>query len=566
MPDGTQQPIDYTTQMPPRPGSTPPPGTGTPPPGTGTPPPGTGTPPPAGGGFGLSYQDYLSRYHGADQSAFSESGGSGLPDLISQDQWNAMTPAQQWAALGGVDSTGFALPGSANHVTITPDDPRYAALAQQTGVSNGQPIEIFSGANHPGDASWWRDPNAVTDIGNGMFATPSGNFTQNAYNVANQSDLGFQIVQGLVAAAWGAAGYDAFTGGGLTGATAADVPVDVSTTDLGALGTVGGEGAPAAGLDVSTTDLGALGTVGGEGAPAATPLDISTTDLGGLGTAGGTDATSLGDLGIDASPIGTSSLSPTPSMVDPATFADNLTPDINDLVGGFPGGGNDIVLQPPPEVPATDLMPDINIQQPGLLDSFTSGLENAITKDPLRALGTAATVGNLIAGGRRSGVPSGFSNNVNANAPLGTQARNTLLNNGAPTPDQRTAIDSSIDQEWRIGREQIIQASINSGQGGENSMVVQDKLRSFRMQLETQRQTLYLKQADQNMLIALKELGLVDEQQYQLAQLQLNDDKLTQQRAMSIMQSLGWLWSQHSGGSGGTSGTGGTGGGGGTGG
>jgi hypothetical protein len=57
--------------------------------------------------------------------------------------------------------------------------------------------------------------------------------------------------------------------------------------------------------------------------------------------------------------------------------------------------------------------------------------------------------------------------------------------------------------------------------GGKDSMVTQDKLRSLGQQLETMRQQLYMKQAEQNTLNALRELGLVNQEQFLLAEMEL---------------------------------------------
>lgn len=174
--------------------------------------------------------------------------------------------------------------------------------------------------------------------------------------------------------------------------------------------------------------------------------------------------------------------------------------------------------------------------------SFVDRITNSVMNDPLRAAGTALTVGTAL-GNHSADVPQGLQNTVNNNSAIGPQANATLANNGAPTPDQMAVIKGTIDQQRKEGIEAIIQASVNAGQGGKESMVVQDKIRAFNEQLTVMQNQLVQKQAEQNVAIAMQELGMMTQEQFQLAQMQLQQDNAAQQRAiMQIMQSLGWLW------------------------
>jgi hypothetical protein len=98
------------------------------------------------------------------------------------------------------------------------------------------------------------------------------------------------------------------------------------------------------------------------------------------------------------------------------------------------------------------------------------------------------------------------------NKPLSDDARATLLNHGKPTDDADLRHQCRHRRTAPRGQEQILQASINSGQGGADSMVVQDKMRAFDTQLETQRQELMQKQAESNTSTALQELGYVSKE------------------------------------------------------
>lgn len=289
----------------------------------------------------------------------------------------------------------------------------------------------------------------------------------------------------------------------------------------------------------------ALGELLGGGAAAAAGLgaDAFAGEAIGLGAGAGAGADALSaGLGADAfagEAIG---------AADPAALAAAMDPAISTAIdtslapaGGpfeIPGANQpfNVPMQPPPTVDIPP--PDVNISQPGMWDRIT----NSLTADPLRTAGAALSVGSLLHN-KPASLPAGLQNTVDANKPLGDQARDVLTHNGTPTPDQRTAIDSSIDQQFKQGSEAIVQASINAGQGGKDSMVTQDKIRAFKGQLETMRQELYMKQAEQNVLTAMQELGMVTQEQFALAQLELQQNTASQQRAMSIMQSLGWLFS-----------------------
>lgn len=163
--------------------------------------------------------------------------------------------------------------------------------------------------------------------------------------------------------------------------------------------------------------------------------------------------------------------------------------------------------------------------------------------------------------GTGSGASGGTSNAYDAlgqslidNKPLSDAARATLLNHGKPTDDQTSAINSGLAEQRRIGQEQILQASANSGQGGADSMVVQDKMRAFDTQLETQRQELMQKQAESNTSNALQELGYVSKEALAYAELQFREDESMQALYMGIFDSLGkFFGGDGSSGGGGTS-------------
>lgn len=226
-----------------------------------------------------------------------------------------------------------------------------------------------------------------------------------------------------------------------------------------------------------------------------------------------------------------------PTIPELPALPDITTPTIPGLDTPF-----DVNLQPAPTPPEIT-PPDVNITGAG--PTGITSIDNAIgklTSDPLRLAGLGLTAATAL-GNHPSGIPSGLTNQVNANTPLATQANTTLQNNGAPTQDQMAYITNTINQQRQQGTEAIIQASINAGQGGKDSMVVQDKIRAFNDQLTVMQEGMVQQQSQQNILNAMSELGLVNQEQFQLAQLEIQQDNAAQQRAMQIMSSLGWLWS-----------------------
>lgn len=121
-------------------------------------------------GSPLTYADYVRHMAGRGGS---EGGGTGAVDEAT---WNALSPQEQFNNLQG-------------GMVISKDDPRYAAMAQQLGISNGSNIMIGGGAQaHAGDSRWWVNPNAVIN-GDGWSATGSENQTPYMQQQANASGL-----------------------------------------------------------------------------------------------------------------------------------------------------------------------------------------------------------------------------------------------------------------------------------------------------------------------------------------------------------------------------------------
>lgn len=233
--------------------------------------------------FSLSYQDYLNA--NPQLQGGSEAGSS---SYMSQDAWSALSSADQWKNLGG-------------GLSIDQNDPRYAAIAAQTGGDPSRGLYIRSGALT--DTSIFNDPSKVYQ-GNGFYAFDpanqtaqeearqnSGGLSDRAWALAPLMVLGGGLAAGALmdggALSGGAAGADSSFGLSVPGALpSVGAPGSVGALAgvpdvVGGVGGVGGAaGAGGAGLAVP----GALPSVGAPGAVGALAETPSLAGLGGSGS------------------------------------------------------------------------------------------------------------------------------------------------------------------------------------------------------------------------------------------------------------------------------------------
>jgi len=417
------------------------------------------------------------------QQLIANGGGGMNLSWITPEKWSAMTAQQKWQTM---ESAG----GLPNEIQtpygIRPTQGAVDAYTQQFGAPAGQLSVSYGPPTLFGHSAqeFLIDPSKLVQMPDGTYVFDDANVNQQLVNQWKQQD-------------------------------------EHSGLDL----------TPAKGIGLVLGAAGIGDFLLGQGLGGASSLASTADTL----TPGINDAldTSL------MTPVGTPTF---PDMVTPPDFA---VPPPTIPGGGAPGSFSTVDIPPPmqtvPDPTLNTMTPTPSITTPGA-GSLADRITNSLTRDPLRTVGTALTAGSLL-GSHPSGVPPQATNTVNNNGPLQNQARDTLTNNGAPTNDQIAVIDATIEQQRRMGTEAILQAAANSGQGDKNSMVVQDKIRSFNEQLATMRMTMIQQQSEQNVLVALKELGMIDQETFQLAQLQLQQDTAQQHRIASIMQSLGWLWS-----------------------
>lgn len=106
--------------------------------------------------------------------------------------------------------------------------------------------------------------------------------------------------------------------------------------------------------------------------------------------------------------------------------------------------------------------------------------------------------------------------------PGAQQAQAVIQSGGTGSPawqSQKASIDATIDQQIQEQTQAIMQNAVNSGQGPDSQVTVQ-QVNKLKTQLETQRQTLYAQAQGQNVQAALSSLGIQDQALSQVANAQ----------------------------------------------
>lgn len=119
------------------------------------------------------------------------------------------------------------------------------------------------------------------------------------------------------------------------------------------------------------------------------------------------------------------------------------------------------------------------------------------------------------------------ANKLQAGAsPAADQANSVIQSGGTSSPafaTQKASIDATIDQQIKEQSEAMLQQAVNSGQGADSQLTLQ-QINKLKTQLETQRQTLYAQAAQQNVSAALQQLGISDQALAQVANAQFASD------------------------------------------
>jgi hypothetical protein len=114
------------------------------------------------------------------------------------------------------------------------------------------------------------------------------------------------------------------------------------------------------------------------------------------------------------------------------------------------------------------------------------------------------------------------------------QALSVINSGGTATAEwasQKASIDATIDQQIKQQSEAIQQAAASSGEGNQNSGIVQQQIQQMTANANVQRQQLYQQAQQQNVQAALSELTGGDQVLTQVGATQLQQSEEAQQLA-----------------------------------
>lgn len=236
---------------------------------------------------------------------------------------------------------------------------------------------------------------------------------------------------------------------------------------------------------------------GGSGPVSAsnTPQFLSADDTGpSLGSLSPDMAQSLG---VDPSSIAQPSM--TSDFIDPSAGADN------------PGFG------------------PLDVNGPSATDSIGSWFESP------KNLGTAGLLGMSLKNALTQPKLPGASGTADAAATSAVQnATSIIQSGGTATPEwasQKASIDATINQQIQQQSEALQQAAASSGEGNQNSGIVQQQIAQMTANLNVQRQNLYAQAQQQNVQAALSELAGGDQTLASIGNMQLQQSE--EARALS---------------------------------
>src|SRR5208337_1423385 len=113
-------------------------------------------------------------------------------------------------------------------------------------------------------------------------------------------------------------------------------------------------------------------------------------------------------------------------------------------------------------------------------------------------------------------------------------ANSVIQSGGTATPQwssQKATIDASINQQIQQQSEAIMQAAASSGEGNQNSGIVQQQIAQMTANVNVQRQQAYAQAQQQNVQAALSELAGGDQTLTSIGNMQLAQSEEAQQLA-----------------------------------
>jgi hypothetical protein len=177
--------------------------------------------------------------------------------------------------------------------------------------------------------------------------------------------------------------------------------------------------------------------------------------------------------------------------------------------------------------------------QGGFWDQMTKYL-----KTPRGALMAAGLGANLYGILGKTALPGAAKTALNAAGPAVQQAQATISTGGYGAPQwiqQKSAIDSQINEQIAQATRALQQNAQSGGMGGANSAAVQQQIATLTAQFETQRQTLYNQALQMNVNNAVSELTGGNATLMAIAQLQQEQDQWAANIARSISGTTGQL-------------------------
>jgi hypothetical protein len=402
--------------------------------------------------------------------------------------------------------------------------------------------------------------------------------------------VGPEVAEGAGAAAAGAGVADAagaFGGAADASAGIGDAALasdassglgDLAASGAGAASTEAGLGGlSGAGVGDATASLGAntagvaggADSTGGVGAGTATLPEQTVTAASTAPGAAGTGASPIGDLAANIAPIATAGLASAAggggsgvagTQSQPADFggatASNAPAGLSDVPTLDTGPSTQFLsasdTTPSLQPMGDDLMSQLGISDDQGMSSFDAssvtdnpgyGPMNVADQSASQGIGSwlsnpknDATLASLGISGlsalRQPKLPAA-SQTASANATAASKgALSTIQSGGTATPEwsaQMASIDSTINQQIQQQTAAIKQAAANSGEGTQNSGIVQQQIAQMTQNANTQRQQLYAQAQQQNVQNALAELSGGDATLTSIGNMQLQQEERAQQ-------------------------------------
>lgn len=304
-------------------------------------------------------------------------------------------------------------------------------------------------------------------------------------------------------------------------------------------------GAPAAGAAGAADAAPIFGDAAKLGGAAAADLSVPTA-LAADAAGGAVSNDAITNPGAAEGAAGSS----TPAILTAASPTMTLDPATSLALGIEPGIGGITSY-----IPAAGTFDSAVGVMPGGAPDFGTGITDGAIFDPGAAAGatgdsgggvtallkkmglTPATAGLLgIAGAQAfmpSNIPDASKRLASGAGPAADQANAVIQSGGTSSPawaGQKSSIDATIDQQIKEQTAAMLQQAINSGQGADSQVTLQ-QINKLKDQLETQRQNLYAQAQSENVKAAISQLGISDQALAQVANAEYASDNQAQSQA-----------------------------------